>query len=459
MSKKEAVVFILPRGEAIRNFVESGVSDLVRNKYELVFISVFPNEAFKEILKTKCDFLYEIDASKDPYIVSVLRDQIDVIHGRWLWSGSAKNRWKLRDSEAKTYRQRGIRFLKKAIAYLFASRHIIEFISSIEQSLSQTIFVNKKYKSILVKHGPVLVFNTSHIHNKNSLKVINAAVSIGIKTVTFLFSWDNLTSQGRITPRYTHYISWNESIKADLMSIYPFVKNDQISVTGTTQFDFHFKKENYWSKEVYCKYIGADPNRPIVLYTTGMMNLQPGEEAIVLRVADFLATLPDKPQLVVRVYPKDVSGRYEEIKKQRTDIIFPHIPWEAKFATPLPEDTLLWTNMLLHCHLGINVASTVTLELCMFDKPVINIGFNPPGKDIRPLIFADYYQWEHYKPITDSGAAYIAYSEEQMQNDLINALNNPLEKQQNRKKLIEDFFDGMLDGNANERMAEVINKL
>ena len=59
------------------------------------------------------------------------------------------------------------------------------------------------------------------------------------------------------------------------------------------------------------------------------------------------------------------------------------------------------TNTIRHAAVGINVASTLSLELCMFDKPVINIGYNPPGTEVSPVEYRRYYDFDHYRPIVE----------------------------------------------------------
>ena len=141
--------------------------------------------------------------------------------------------------------------------------------------------------------------------------------------------------------------------------------------------------------------------RPIVLYSTGMANHMPGEPEIVEEIADMLKEIEGdkKPQLLVRVYPKDLTGRFEELKHRRTDILFPKIAWEEDWLTPKFEDSYALVNTLRHSALGINVASTISLELCMFDKPVINVGYNPPSVDEKNLAYADYYEFDHYRTV------------------------------------------------------------
>ena len=116
-------------------------------------------------------------------------------------------------------------------------------------------------EEVLKQLKPALVFNGSHVHSRNAVAAVEAAQWLGIPTATFLFSWDNLTSQGRILPAYDHYLVWNEQIRDQLRRIYPSVRADQITVTGTPQFDFHFQREFYWTREEFCRRVGADPSR------------------------------------------------------------------------------------------------------------------------------------------------------------------------------------------------------
>jgi hypothetical protein len=162
---------------------------------------------------------------------------------------------------------------------------------------------------------------------------------------------------------------------------------------------------------------------------------------------------------LVRVYAKDRSGRFEPLKRRRPDILFPEVPWEPNWLTPLPEDLPLWTNTLRHCALGINVASTVSLELCMFDKPVINVGYNPPNVPESQLSYARYYRFDHYAPVVASGAVRLAKSPAEMSDLLRQALENPLEDAGMRKNLLQQMFGQSLDGRCGQRAAKVLTEL
>ena len=57
------LVIILPRGESIKNFVYSGITDALRKHYKMVFFSVVPNQEIKDYLVSKCDDFHELKES------------------------------------------------------------------------------------------------------------------------------------------------------------------------------------------------------------------------------------------------------------------------------------------------------------------------------------------------------------------------------------------------------------
>jgi hypothetical protein len=185
----------------------------------------------------------------------------------------------------------------------------------------------------------------------------------------------------------------------------------------------------------------------------------PGEPLIVEGIADLLSEMTDigPPQLLVRVYPKDRTNRFADLQGRRRDILFPSIPWERAWFTPKLEDAYLLTNMLRHADVGINIASTVSLELCIFDRPVINIAYGPQGKaSSNGAGFLGYYDFEHYRPLTQSGAITLARSEIEAEAMLRRALTDPGANSARRRVLIDSMFDDNLDGRSGQRVANAL---
>jgi hypothetical protein len=458
--ERERLVVILPRGEAIRNFVYTGALNQIENDIDVTLLTVMPNDDVAALLHSHYKNVLPLENIKEHNLVKGLREVLDMAHGCWLWSEAAKHRWRYHDHEAKTTGRTLNRFLKKNVAKLFANRTGLQILSKVERATSRLLKTNDEYLRLFRELKPALVFNSSHVHSEIATQAVQAAQWLRIPTATFIFSWDNLTSQGRVMQPYNYYLVWNDALKKQLLEIYDRVRPEQVMVVGTPQFDFHFRQEFVLTREEYCSRIGADPSRPIVLYTTGMPNHMPGEPLVVEGIAQALREMTDlNPQLVVRVYPKDKTGRFEEVSKRNPDILFPAIPWEANWYTPLLEDSYLLSNMLRYCDAGINIASTVSLELCMFDKPIINIAYNPKGVDMGAVDFLEYYEFDHYKPIVQKGAVKVATSEKEMQAFLHEALLNPQTDQTQRQALIEKMFRNTLDGNAGTRIARKLVEL
>jgi hypothetical protein len=190
-----------------------------------------------------------------------------------------------------------------------------------------------------------------------------------------------------------------------------------------------------------------------------MANHVIGEPWVAEKIADLLAEMTEfgPPQLLVRILPKGPQNHFDDLKRRRKDILIPPVPWEPTWLTPTPEDAFLLTNTLKHSALGINIASTISLELCMFDKPVINIGFPPPHLDpMKEFDYTRYYDFEHYRPVVESGAIELATSENDLRARIINALRHPEAFAPQRKALLRSFFGETLDGQSSARVGQAL---
>lgn len=452
------IVFVVPRGEVVRNFVHSGALDSVAEKADVSLISVSFDDEMNEQLSGKYGGIYPLVEYRERWLVRFEREILETAHNRWLWSPAARSRVKRHDADTTGARKKIVRTAKKIISRPLANRAGLELLSKIERASSRALKTTDEYLNLYKKLQPSLVFNGSHVHSRVATQAVESAQWLGIPTATFIFSWDNLTSQGRVMLPYDYFLVWNEHLKKQLLEIYPRVRPERVFVTGTPQFDFHFRPEFYQTREDFCAETGANPARPIVFYTTGMPNHMPGEPELVEEIADILSEIEGEnpPQLLVRVYPKDLTGRFEKLKERRPDILFQKTAWNQSWLTPRFEDSFALINALRHAALGINVASTVSLELCMFDKPVINIGYNPPNVAVEKLCYADYYEFDHYRPLVESGAVELAKSASEMREMIRKNLCEPARRKKERGELIEKMFGATLDGKSAGRVARVL---
>ncbi len=458
-SKNIAVV--IPRGEVIRNFIHSGALDAIAEEADVSLISVLFDDEMNRRLAEKYGDVHLLKEYRECWLVRFEREILETAHNRWLWSPASRSRVRLHDAAAVTFRQKFVRATKKAVSRPIANRIGVNALSNIERFSSHLLKTTDEYLKLMKKLQPSLVFNGSHVHSRVATQAVQAAQWLKIPTAAFIFSWDNLTSQGRIMLPYDYFLVWNEHLKTQLLEMYRRIRPEQVFVTGTPQFDFHFRPEFYKTREEFCTEVGADPKRPVVFYTTGMANHMPGEPELVEEIANILRETggANPPQLLVRVYPKDLTDRFEPLKKNRPDILFQRTVWEKSWLTPKYEDSFGLINALRHCAIGINIASTVSLELCMFDKPVINVGYNPQSVPAKEHRFADFYEFDHYRPLVKSGAVEVAENSRQMREMIENYLGRPEHRRNERKGLIDRMFGSTLDGKSAQRVAETLLKL
>ncbi len=452
------VLALLPRGECYRNFIYTGALEEVIADVDL--LAVAPTPEIFGALAASFERVERLEPVDENRLVRLTRAALDAGHGAYLDSEAARERARRRDAEV----EGSVDWIKRsgwkmAASALGGSRRL-DLVDRLDHRLSAVLATDTSAIDTLDELSPDLVFNTSHIHAKPVAPYLHEATRRGITTAAFLFSWDNLTSQGRMMPTYDDYLVWNEPIAADLLRIYPRTDPARVHVTGTPQFDQHFLPENEWSRAEFCELVGLDAGLPFVLYTTGMPNHMPNEPEIVERLVDDLRRRAgDEVQVLVRVYAKDTSGQFDELAARRPDIIFAPVHWERRSETPLPEDAPVWTNCLRHAACGVNVASSVSLELFMFDRPVVNIACNPPSVSTSEVDYARYYRFDHYRPLVESASVELVESLDRMGEAVLDAVVHPSTRAGGRRRVLEDMFGETLDGKCHVRVAGVLTEL
>ena len=143
-----------------------------------------------------------------------------------------------------------------------------------------------------------------------------AARSLGIPTATFIFSWDNLSSKGRIAAPFDHYLVWSEHMRDELMRYYPDVPAGRIHVVGTPQFEPYADPALLWPREEFFRRIGADPSRPLICYSGGDAGTCPEDPEHVRILMELVRAgrIEGNPQVLVRPVPVDEGKRYARVR-------------------------------------------------------------------------------------------------------------------------------------------------
>lgn len=466
IDQRPHIVMVIARGEAIRNFVFSDTLRTLSQHARVTLLSVVEHGEMIAQAKSYAERIIPLKHYTPAPFIPLFHDVINTAHYRWMWTEAAKYYWGKHNRRVQgKFREQVKLFFVRFFSTFFLNRPMLRLGTAIDRWLQWHLRPTKDLDVLFQELKPDLVFNCSHIHGPLADFPMRVASGLGYKTAAFLFSWDNLTSRGRIMVPFDYFLVWTDSIKQKFHEIYPEVIPDRVMVTGTPQFDFHFDPRFEWTREELCKKVGLNPSRPFILYTTGMNPDFAEEHRTVRAVIDFLQTIKqeERPQLLVRTYIKGNSPEMlalGEEMRNHPDVVFPPILWDKQWVMPLHEDLFVYTNLLRHCMLGINGASTVTLELMMMGKPIINLAFEPPDSHLPHYMrFSRHIDYEHYRPVAASKGVMVARSLDDLKSMILRGIEQPNADQLAQQRFLETFFGNTLDGKSGQRVAHELLRL
>lgn len=294
------------------------------------------------------------------------------------------------------------------------------------------------------------------------LPAVLAARSLGIPTATCIFSWDNLTSKGRIAAPFDHFFVWSALMRDELRQFYPHVPAERIHIVGTPQFDHYANGSLLQSREQFFETIGADPSRPLICYSSGELSNSPEDQDHTALLLDLIrqGRIAGNPQVVLRPTPANDDSRFNEVRKRFPELIYAKPRWlpgredDWSHMFPTPEDVAFLANLAHYTDVNVNVASTMTLDFAIHHRPVVNVAFDladpPPFK--YPL-WEYYYQFEHYRPVVETGAALFSRSIDEFADHVNTYLANPTLHEENRRRLL-DIELGVPIGRASRTMID-----
>ncbi len=283
----------------------------------------------------------------------------------------------------------------------------------------------------------------------------------GLPTIAAITSWDNPSTKRFPLCNYDAYLAWSPLMQDD-MRRYMGVGDAKIVVTGAPQFDFYFDPRYYQTRAEFCRAYGLDPARKIVVYSTVTPGLMPDGPELTGQVHDlWCKDLPGRPQLLVRLHPKDRLERYEALRNdpRRQDIVWTLAGQPLRDAgdqwCPDRDDMIRAVNTVRHGDVNVQAAySTMMLDFAALDKPVVMLRFNSRGETHQSQIWETY---EHLQPIVQSGAMLTADNLAEAEHNLRDALERPERLRQARQSLIELEL-GQVDGRAGTRVAQAIDQ-
>ena len=464
-SARFSVAMIVPDGVGIRNCLHGPLAPLLhRNGGCLAYLPPAgggPADAANELSSFN---VRRLVAYRETALSFSLRHSL--AYAQMYWGDTRAMRRVRRRSVKGSWRTKAARLAARGVGRIFSFPAGIRLLDRAHCRVVAALTAVEHYRREFENSKPRVLF-CSHQRPPIILPAVLAARELGIPTATFIFSWDNLTSKGRIAAPFDHFLVWSDLMKAELLRYYPDVRPDRVHVVGTPQFDPYADASLLWTREEFFARIGADPARPLLCYSGGDHGTCPEDPAHVRVLMELVRSgrIQRRPQVLVRPAPVDDGKRYAEVRNAFSELIFAQPAWihpdkgDWSGVFPLRKDVQFLANLTHHTDVNVNLASTMTLDFAVHDKPVVNVAFDvadppPLGEPLWDL----YYQFEHYRPVVELGAARFARSPAELAEHINAYLAEPGLDREARRRLVE-LEVGVPVGQSSARIVEVLEAI
>ncbi len=420
-------------------------SDLLRTKYieylsekyqVVVFTSMIgPEEAKRENYFSSSNVTYIKWHLENPKFWSVFKFLRIALIGEFDYLASMKYFYR-RPNYVNNWKRRMLRNIFWPITKILKA----SWFTAIEYWLLPK---SEKFLSYIKEYQPSLLVTATPGFDAAESELILLAKKSKIPSVAVNFTWDNLTMNCKHIRKTDYLVAWNEIMRKEAINIHHY-QSEQVFVSGTPRFDPYFVMEkNEPTREEFLKSKGLNPNYPTIFHTTVTRAYTFQKKYI----QDLINLRNEKKipyvNLFFRAHPLDDLETYKEFFGLK-DVHFEGAgreivgPDGKKKVEMSYQDLLNLKYSLKYTDVNVNYASTITIEACIFDKPVINIGY------LGVYTFA--YGFTHYEPIYKSGAVRLVKKDEELAEFINMYLKDPSIDCAARQKIVSDyvkFTDGL----------------
>jgi len=348
--------------------------------------------------------------------------------------------------------------IRKSIGKFFSKSTIVKNILARSDS---ALFNNSEYDELFTDYNPDFIFVT-YPFSFYTYPILRHASKSQIPIIGYVPSWDNLTSKWEVPVKLNKLLVWNSIMKEEAINFLDY-SDECVSITGVPQFDIHSNNSLIIDRKKFLQDLHGDENKKILLYATGTEQLSDSEPFIVKMIYDMIQNNKfDHPcQLLLRVHPRRSLSDFKDLF-DKPDVL---IQTPGKESKEFKDSGYVWnsdftdystlSNTLYHADVMINVASTITIESCLFDTPVVNIGFDANLDPDFNRSVKRHFQYSHYLDIVKSNGVKIADSEHELGEFINRYLNDPTLESTGRN-LIVDNQCSFRDGKSSERLLRYI---
>lgn len=321
----------------------------------------------------------------------------------------------------------------------------------------------QKCKELLINEQPTFVFLTNQ-RPLAAIAPVLAARDLAIPTATFIFSWDNLP-KGTMVVETDYYFVWSNFMKEELLQYYPQIKESQIKITGTPQFECHYNTQIDSKEEFYTTH-NLDIEKEYVCFSGDDVTTSPNDQYYLEDVAKAVRNLNKKGHnlgIVYRKCPVDFTDRHIEVYNNYKDVISLIDPkWENlgnswDKVMPTPQDLTLLANTVHHTKMVINVGSSMVFDYVAQNKPCAYLNYNTVKKVNADWDINKIYKYIHFQSMPTKQAVLWINSSDEIEKSIIKGIQEDIDLLE--AKTWYQKICGETPENSSERIWETINNI
>jgi hypothetical protein len=347
----------------------------------------------------------------------------------------------------------------------FAPLSIFRYTTS---ALERTLNRSRKIKHLLARVRPDLLVLPNPFGEIVTIYLLHAK-ELGIPTVCQMLSWDNVTSKGTPLAMPDCFISWGPIMTEEIAAIYHFPRQ-RIYECGVPHFDVYSRRDQLTPRHVVAAQLNLNVDEPYIFYGMVLPGSCPNEMQILeWLVKQIVGETFSKPcSLVIRPHPQTIRGmhqmdvaRFERLHSMlgpRVALDLPPVLSERLFWDLPKSDMYHLASVLTGSAICINANSTLCIDACMADRPVITIAFDgwkdlPYHRSVRRGL-----DFTHIAKLLALGGVRIARSFDDLFEHIDAYLNDPALDRRARSLSVAREC-GLQDGQATERVANTLLNL
>lgn len=334
-------------------------------------------------------------------------------------------------------------------------------INRLERSTSKYLYC----KAQLEAHKPDLVFCTTQ-RATQSISALLAAQDLGIPTAAFVYSWDNVPKAMQVVET-DYYFVWSDHMKAQVLQYYPFVKENQVFVTGTPQFEPHYNISLKQNRADFFKAYDLDIKKKYICYSGDDETTSPLDQFYLEDLANVVRRLNDQGEnlgIIYRKCPVDFTDRYDAVISKNKDIIevldpiWKQVGSQWNQVLPTPEDFKMLFNVCEHSEFVTNVCSSTVFDFVAHNKPCIYYNYEQPQlkKGIRDI--GQNYKYVHFRSMPSDKAAVFCTNKNDLESFVKQILEGKLSNVDEGKKWF-DIIVGKTPTKASQNIWETIKAI